>query len=561
MKRLIKDIEMGLVFIALLPILAGISLLYNTFAYATMTTRVSVDSDGNEANNSSGGPAISAHGRFVVFDSHASNLVPGDYNDRKDIFVHDRSTGETTRVSVANDGIEANQQSFKSSITADGRYVAFLSNATNLVPEDDLYFTDVFVHDRLTETTWWVQASKSAPGPIGAAFDRPAISVDDDLRVLVAFESNANDLVPGDTNLLSDIFVRYVFVNGIYTTLTTRVSVASDGTPANRLSRKPVMSENGRFVAFQSLATNLVPGDNNNGVDVFVHDLILRTTERVSVANDGTEASGKGPLAISPSGRFVAFVSGHPNLVLEDTNDSDDIFVRDRVLGTTRRACFKRDGTQTWWGCGNPSICMNGQSVAFSGSPPDIWGVARNRGESWVFVYNLFTGEVTLVSKASDGTYPNPGGGTGQHALSSDCRLVTFMSFANNLVPLDTGKGTDIFVHGPIQPEEEEDTTPPACEIIEILPGPPTTVSIDIEDFDSGVEQIDIDIAHNALVEIPEGSGDLFAAGNSVNFDPPETTAFTVLGIKQVHTKSMQVQLSVTDAAGNLTTCDPVIYH
>src|SRR5947209_1614213 len=263
-------------------------------AGAQTTVRVSVASDGTEGNDVSLGSALSADGRFVAFDSAATDLVAGDTNGVSDVFVHDRQTGTTERVSVASDGAQGNGSSglvtfaFPPALSADGRFVAFVSFATNLVASDTNGATDVFVHDRQTGTT-------------------------------------------------------------------ERVSVASDGTEGNAASAGATLSADGRFVAFHSAATNLVAGDTNGTNDVFVHDRQTGTTERVSV--NGFSA---GP-ALSADGRFVAFHSTATNLVAGDTNGATDVFVHDRQTGTTERVSVASDGTQGNDASSYPALSADGR--------------------------------------------------------------------------------------------------------------------------------------------------------------------------------------------------------
>ena len=288
------------------------------------TERVSVASDGSEGDSDSYSSAISisGDGRYVAFESYASNLVPGDTNDMGDIFVHDRVTAETTRVSVDSAGNEGNAWSYGVAISADGRHVAFRSYASNLVPGDTNDMGDIFVHDRQTgETT---RVSVDSAGSEGNGWSEyPSISAD---GRFVAFESYASNLVPVDTNDTMDIFV-----HDRQTGTTERVSVASDGSEGDSGSYSSAISADGRFVAFESGASNLVPGDSNEMTDIFVHDCQTGTTERVSVASDGSEGdSGSYSSAISADGRFVALSSYASNLVPGDTNGTEDIFVHDR---------------------------------------------------------------------------------------------------------------------------------------------------------------------------------------------------------------------------------------
>ncbi|MGD9519826.1 MAG: TolB family protein, partial [Armatimonadota bacterium] len=293
------------------------------------TTRVSVSTGGGQAKKASHFPSISADGRCVAFESYASNLVPGDTNGSEDIFVHDRLTGETTRVSVSTGGGGANGPSGWPSISAEGRYVAFIGFgwADNLVPGDTNDTNDIFVHDRLTGQTTRVSVATGG-GQANDWSEGPSISAD---GRYVAFHSSADNLVPGDTNGHEDIFV-----HDRLTGETTRVSVATGGGQANQGSWEPSISADGRYVAFHNLASNLVPGDTNGSEDVFVHDRVTGQTTRVSVSTGGGQANGEsGKPSISADGRYVAFESLASNLVPGDTNGVEDIFVHDRGGGTT----------------------------------------------------------------------------------------------------------------------------------------------------------------------------------------------------------------------------------
>lgn len=294
------------------------------------TTRVSVASNGTEGNQNSWWASISADGRFVAFGSWADNLVIGDTNACNDVFVHDRQTGETTRVSVASDGTEGNGNSqlsrIPSSISADGRFVTFISEASNLVSGDTNGRNDVFVHDRQTRET--TRVSVASDGTEGNS-DSWSSSISADGRY-VALESSAENLTEDDYSGWEDIFV-----HDRQTQETTRVSVASDGTEGDCYSLDSSISANGRFVAFWSKASNLVEKDSNSYEDVFVHDRQTGQTMWVSVASDGTEGDEYSWYpSISADGRYVAFESGATNLVTGDTNYWQDVFVRDRFSTT-----------------------------------------------------------------------------------------------------------------------------------------------------------------------------------------------------------------------------------
>jgi Tol biopolymer transport system component len=306
------------------------------------TARVNVGADGAQAvGGPSFSPAISADGRFVAFESSARNLVPGPHNGRRHIVVHDRSTGATTRASVGPRGVPADGDSFFASISADGRYVAFESDATNLVPDDSNQRADVFVHDRVTGIT--IRVSEATGGAQGAGDSgRPRISAD---GRYVVFDSEAPNLVAEDTNNVAD-----VFVHDRLTAVTTRVSVATGGAQAvGGDSVLPAISADGRVVVFQSDATNLVAEDTNDFRDIFVHDRTTGATIRISVATGGVQAvdGGAARPQISADGQVVVFESAATNLAGDDTNDVTDVFVHDRATGTTTRINRPRTATST----------------------------------------------------------------------------------------------------------------------------------------------------------------------------------------------------------------------
>jgi len=283
------------------------------------TSRISVDSAARQGNGDSFSPSISADGRFVAFASDATALVTGDHNRAGDVFVHDRRTGETSRVSVTSDGAQGNGHSFSPSISADGRFVAFVSEAANVVRGDTNGATDVFVHDRNSGRTTRVSVAFDGRQLNGDAYS-PSISGDG--RV-VAFTTVAGNAAPADDNGASDVFVR-----DRQTGRTLLVSADGDGRLSDRGSFAPSLSGDGRFVAFVTDGA-LVGDDRNNTEDVFVFDLTAGALRRVSVASDGSEANqpSTGP-AISGDAGAIAFGSLASNLVVADSNSARDVFWR-----------------------------------------------------------------------------------------------------------------------------------------------------------------------------------------------------------------------------------------
>ncbi|WP_186763327.1 TolB family protein [Lentzea tibetensis] len=419
---------------------------------AAVTSRVSVATDGGQGDKKSQNPALSADGRYVAFDSEAT-LVPGDTNDDYDVFVRDRLTGTTTRVSVASDGSQGtavgeefpHPYSSSPSISADGRYVAFTSNATNLVPGDTNTAADVFVHDRQTGTTSRVSVATGGGQVRGGGF---YASISADGRY-VTFVSDAADLVPGDTNQRRDVF-RHDRETG----LTTRISVSTAGGQSNGSSdySEPVMSADGRFVAFRSWATNLVPGDTNQVSDVFLRDTQQGTTTRISVASDGTEANELSyEPSISADGRYVAYGSGASNLVPGDGNHAADIFRYDRLTGTTIRispaaATFEHDLPD---GAKLSAISRDGRHVAYSSDALDIVPDDTNRSVD-VFVHDVATGVTKRVSRTATGAqaanWSRYFSWSSRVAMSADGQYFAYDSGATDLVDTDTNGVWDVFV-------------------------------------------------------------------------------------------------------------------
>ena len=322
-----------------------------------VTTRASVDDAGNQGNSLSQFPRISAGGRIVAFESLASNLVDGDTNGALDVFVHDRKSGRTTRVSLGSGGNQGNSASGVPCLSSDGRVVAFESLSSNLVDGDTNESTDVFVRDRQTGETTRVSVDSRGHQANGSS---AGSSLDGSGR-FVAFESLATDLAPGDTNRVSD-----VFVHDRQTGETTRVSVDSRGRQANGGSSAPSLSADGRFVGFGSYGSNLVDGDTNQEIDVFVHDRQTGETTRVSVDSRGRQANGgSGIAALSADGRWVAFHSFASNLVDGDTNGTLDIFVHDRMTGTTTRTSLTENGRESNGPSRDPTISADARFVAF----------------------------------------------------------------------------------------------------------------------------------------------------------------------------------------------------
>ena len=335
------------------------------------TTRVSVDSSGTEANGDSFAPALSSDGRYVAFSSAASNLVPIDTNDANDVFVRDRQTNTTTRVSVGFDGSQANGGSDQPSLSGDGRLVAFTSVASNLVSGDLNNLRDAFVYDRQTGTavdvsvsSTGVQSDLESATPVPSANGR-----------FVAYSSFGDNLIPDDENEGNDIFVRDLQAN-----TTERVSEYTGHYEAEGDSQRPSISADGRYVAFDSDDWDLVWGDTNDSFDVFVNDRTTTVTTRVSVDDSGTQSNGDSfRPSISADGRYVAYYSESSNLVPGDANGSTDVFVYDRRSGATKRVSVAAGGQEASGDSVRPAINGNGHLAAFDSDATNLVPGDTNR--------------------------------------------------------------------------------------------------------------------------------------------------------------------------------------
>jgi Tol biopolymer transport system component len=404
-------------------------------AAAATVVRVSVGPGGVESNGFSFEPVISANERYVGFTSFGSNLVSDDTNGAVDVFVHDRQSGDTERVSVASSGSQANSHSLRTALSASGELVAFYSYASNLVPDDTNGVTDVFVHDRTTGVTERVSVD-SAGGQSDGESIEPTISGN---GRYVAFHSTASNLVAGDSNGVYDIFV-----HDRETGETKRVSVASDGTEGAAQSLHASFSASGRLVAFES-ESQLVPDDTNGARDIFVHDQVSGTTTRESLDSSGGQANGSSFAGfLSASGRHVAFYSEASDLVAADTNGVRDTFVRDRVSGVTERISVSSFGDQGDLPSGGAiAISSSGKLIGFDSRATNL--VADDTNDAFdAFVHDLDSGATTRVSVAADGGQGN--GESVSTVMSASGQLIGFRSTASNLVAGDTNGTADIFV-------------------------------------------------------------------------------------------------------------------
>jgi len=421
-----------------LPRIVGLALVLVFAGGCDFVVRASVDTSGGDPDSASLDSSISDDGRFVAFWSGADDLVPGDTNTKQDVFVRDLRTHHTVRASVDSAGGNANGDSFYPTISGDGRYVAFASRATDLVVGDGSAVEDIFVRDLQAGTTTRVTVDTGG-GDADANTRHARISAD---GRHVVFASPASDLVSGDGNGLEDVFVRDLDAH-----TTVRASVDTGGGDPNGpsgstgLFSPPAIDADGSRVVFFSAASDLVPADGNALSDMFVRDVSAGTTTRVSVDTAGGDANGRsdelgGRPSITGDGNVVAFASFASDLVVGDANGSaEDVFVRDLTTSTTTLVSGDTNG-----GSG-PSISDDGRFVSFQ--------------TTQVWVHDRQTGSTAMASAR----YGRPANGiSGAAALSADGRYVSFHTTANNLGVNDGNNAFDVYVRAVSMPTIESIT-------------------------------------------------------------------------------------------------------
>lgn len=406
-------------------------------AFIGQTARVSVSSTGDPANVAAANGVLSADGRYVVFPSSATNLVAGA-NGLQQIYRHDRANGETVMVSVSTTGSAGNSVSRDPSVSANGRYVVFSSFATDLVAGDTNGLGDVFVRDMQSGVTT-LASTGGLPADASSALSglTGAREISDDGRYVV-FLSRATNLVPEANNGAQQVYLKDMTTGAV-----ARVSVATTGEAGDLNSTTPAISGNGLFVAFGSLARNFSPLSTvGTASQVFVRDLAAGTTTLESAGTAAVNKPSTVPV-LSADGRYLAFVAEAPLSPLDLDNGTADVYLRDRVAGTTVLASLSPE-TRGGGVSGSPSISGDGRWVAFSSIDELMVSPDTNGTASDVFIYDRDHPSVTIVSRNDAGdqaasTFP----GT---SLSADAHFVLFSSMASNLVTTPPSTVAQLYV-------------------------------------------------------------------------------------------------------------------
>lgn len=402
---------------------------------AELVQRLSLSRVGVEGNSDSFAPSISADGQYVVFLSTAGNLVANDTNELKDVFLFDQRSKELSRISAGHDGNEPDGPSSDAHISSDGRFVAFVSEASNLVENDSNGYADVFLYEVESGQVSLVSAAENGTQGDDRSL-QPGISGD---GRFVSFVSLADNLHDGDSNGVSDVYV-YDNDDGQL----ELVSVDGTGAQANHHSKYAVISDDGRYVVYQSLANNLVNGDDNQMWDVYLRDRQEGVTELISRSLDGGVGSMESQRpSISADGRFVAFESWADDLVAADENYYSDVFVMDRHTGQVELMSVGHDGQQADYVNGGAVISADGRFVAFSSLAGNL--VPNDHNQTYdVYMRDRQSNRTQLISINVDG---QAGGGTSiSPALTAGGSYIVFDSGAADLVANDTNERIDVFV-------------------------------------------------------------------------------------------------------------------
>ncbi|MEA2011543.1 MAG: hypothetical protein U9O87_00435 [Verrucomicrobiota bacterium] len=409
--------------------------------------RINVSSTGEQTTvHTLSRPSISDDGRFIVFSSKDANLVENDNNDAKDVFLYDSETAGLRLISKSESGTPGNADSANPTISADGNFIVFNSSASNLVANDTNDYWDTFLVDRVNGIVTLVSKNASGTqgdqgfiqgvlGPIKNTDDvqRYAPSISQNGKYVV-FTSDATNLVENDTNKKYDIFLADMQTGNI-----ERISVSTDETQANNSSYNAKISGNGRYVVFNSAASNLVENDTNNIWDTFLRDRELGTTVRINLADNEDEANGVSISVpdISHDGQYAVFTSKATNLLENKINRESEIF----LYNSTREIlkCITLNNNNFPFGGINPAISSDGRYVLFSSR--GVFYENIEAGIAQIYSYNIETDTLELISQGENGV----GNAMSSLPTTSTNGVITFISLASNLVENDTNSKYDVF--------------------------------------------------------------------------------------------------------------------
>lgn len=498
-------------------------------------TRVSTGATGAQGDGGSFTPVFSPDGTKVAFVSYADDLVPGDTNGQADTFVKDLTTGAITLVSTSASGVQGDSTSYQPAFSPDGTKLAFTSVSDNLVPGDTNDAYDIFVKDLTTGAITRVSTSASGAQADGYQTTNPVFSPD---GTKVAFYSDADNLVPGDTDNTRDIFVKDLTTGAITLVAASPFYGQHSGGEQNGSTYAPSFSPDGTKIVFGSTTGG---GAINN---IYIKDLATGATTLVSDSVSGVHGNGGSyDPVFSPDGTKVAFYTFADNLVPGSANAGiGNIVIKDLTTGVVSLVSANTSGApQNEGEAQQPVFSPDGTKVAFYSFADNL--VPGVNGYE-VFVKDLTTGAVTVASTNSSGTRAD--GDSEAPVFSPDGTKLAFQSSANNLVPGDTNGDYDIFVR---------DINPPSVTDANLADNGGVNVSTS-----GAVFFTDADTTDTHTVSVTSQSGDLGAlTANVDDADGKVTWSYDVshaniapLAAEQTRTDSFT--LTLNDAHGGTAT-------
>ena len=493
--------------------------------------RVTTDMDGGHAGGSSFSPSISGNGTRIAYSSRAGDLVAGDDFIFEDIFVYDEPTGSTILVSVGADGGPANHYSYQPAISTDGTKIAFTSWASNLVLGDTNGRSDVFLYDMMTGAIRLISVGPLG-GPVAVNSSQPSINAD---GTIIAYRTQT------DTGTWT------ISVYDSETETSTNISTNVAGSPADGDSRWPTISGDGTKVAYQSTASNLVEGHTNVHWDVFLYDMVLETTTLISTSTEGTPGNGPSQYpSISSDGTAIAYVSSASNLVTRSTSFWD-VFVYDVLTGTTVVVVTSIDGGRANASSYSPSINADGTVIAYSSTASNlVEGDTNNRRD--VFRYETLTGTTTLISTDAEG-------GPASHdshepSINADGTIIAFASKASDLVIGTAGGYQNVFLASALLRDAAPQVAGFTTSLSEDTSVGTTVGTVTASDVDGDPLSYAITAGNAAgLFTIGSTSGTITTSG-VFDFETAEQHVVTVTVTDGTHNADTTVVVNVTDVGG-----------
>lgn len=472
--------------------------------------RVSLGTGSVQGDKDSFYISLSQDANIVAFESFNTNW----WEDQKDInfadiFVRDRTTDVTTKISVTPSGGPSDQRSFDPKVSADGRYVSFISYATNLVPHDTNRHDyvddglDVFLYDRTTALLKRVSLDWK-----GEQIDANNVGFITPDAAYVLFVSQGYEVVQGDNNSgrKSALYKRNLQTGAI-----ERITKGVSGEFPNATVVGPSASYDGRYIVYVADASNLIADDTNGERDVFLYDSVTRQTQLISKPVGGGQSNGWSSRAvISADGRYIAFHSFATNLVPGDTNGQADAFVYDRLSGQLEIVSRSSSGLLSNGESKEPGICGNGRYVIFTSEATNLVSLPHN-GERQIYVRDRQLGETFLATENVSGGMSNGRGHRG--TLSADCKMVGISTEASDIILNDTNGARDLFVARIMLPADLSGSSMSATGSFE--PGETITYTITLRN--SGTEAVAASLISPIPADTTYVSASLLGAGGTYN--------------------------------------------